>query len=78
MLVKLTAHDFCRRVGDRVSYEDMANPTRYGEIIRINRQSPWPLSYSVRWDDDGSVIASDLRQVGWRRETTGDLGGAVT
>lgn len=61
-------------VGDRVSYEDMANPLRVGTVTEIN-VSVWGTDYRVEWDaefqqatafgpDAGTV--SDLRQHGWR------------
>jgi hypothetical protein len=59
------------KVGDRVSYEDAANPRRYGTIIdRV------PLfdgvEWRVRWDiPSGStprIHVSDLRGRGWQRE----------
>lgn len=52
------------QVGDRVSYEDAANPRRVGVVVAVLRG--WGVEYRVRWDDGTSTV-SDLRQAGWRR-----------
>jgi hypothetical protein len=51
-------------LGDRVEYEDMANPRRAGEVTGITR-TKWGTQYQVRWDDDRSYTWTDLRQSGW-------------
>lgn len=59
------------RVGSHVSYEDMANPRRTGEVVQIDGDQ-----YVVAWDDKSKFPAadgvdpivgttSDLRQTGW-------------
>lgn len=52
------------RIGTEVSYEDMANPLRNGEITDI-RTSDWGVQYEIRWED-GSISFSDCRQAGWK------------
>lgn len=51
---------------NRVSYEDMANPRRYGTVVEC-LESVWGVEWRVRWDD-GDETVSDLRQRGWRSE----------
>lgn len=54
------------KVGNRVSYEDMANPRRCGRITeRIH--SRWGTEWRVVWDD-GTETVSDLKQAGWRSD----------
>lgn len=51
------------KVGDRVSYDDMANPRRVGTVIaQVGNE------WRVLWDDEAgtrSHTVSDLRQHGW-------------
>lgn len=58
------------RVGDRVSYEDMANPRRVGAVVSLRPVvilgRTIGTDYEVRWDGGGETI-SDLRQHGWKR-----------
>ena len=54
-------------VGDRVSYEDMANPRLVGTVVGIV-VSRWGTEFQVEFDD-GSKTTSDLRQYGWRVES---------
>lgn len=63
--------DFPPSIGDRVSYEDMANPRREGTIVQT-MNTPFGVQYLVEWDDrvTESLVAqvwSDLRQHGWKR-----------
>ena len=64
------------RVGDRVSYEDAANPKRTGTVTKDHGGH-----YTVVWDESDqwpvdpydpearyTECVSDLRQPGWRRE----------
>lgn len=62
-------------VGDRVSYEDVANPRRTGTVVEIVERGgetpsglplPEGVEYRVRFDDRSETV-SDLRQVGWKR-----------
>jgi hypothetical protein len=53
------------RIGERVSYEDMANPLARGTIADID-VSQWGVQYVIAWDS-GRISTSDLRQHGWRR-----------
>lgn len=48
------------RVGQRVSYEDMANPRREGVVTEALRDG----EYAISWDD-GTETISDCRQHGW-------------
>jgi hypothetical protein len=50
----------------RVSYEDMANPRRYGVVVEHRAGE-----FRVVWDGDEGETWSDLRQAGWRRENRG-------
>lgn len=50
--------------GDRVAYEDMANPRREG-IINAMLTTRWGTEFEVCWDDGGGAV-SDLRQNGWK------------
>jgi hypothetical protein len=54
-------------VGDRVSYEDMANPRRRGMIVATGDAFG---QYTIAWDDD-TTSTSDCRQAGWRLEQSG-------
>lgn len=60
-----------RKVGARVSYEDVANPRKIGTVVET-LPSAWGTQYGVHWDDaaDGVLDYSDLRQAGWRLEPT--------
>jgi hypothetical protein len=49
--------------GQRVAYEDMANPRREG-VIGTVLTDRWGTQYHVIWDD-GEDTTSDLRQHGW-------------
>jgi hypothetical protein len=51
----------------RVSYEDMANPRRYGVVVEHRAGE-----FRIVWDGDDGETWSDLRQAGWRRETSND------
>jgi hypothetical protein len=62
-------------IGDRVSYEDMANPRRTGTVVEIVERGgetpsglplPTGTDYRVRFDDRDETV-SDLRQAGWKR-----------
>ena len=70
------------QVGDRVSYEDMANPRRVGIVAEVI-DSKWGRQYVVAWEPEyqfpfqGSPsfpgagervtgTTSDLRQAGWK------------
>lgn len=62
------------RVGDRVSYEDMANPLRVGTVVEVI-DNEYGRQYRVAWDEadtatfeDVPVVGtvSDLRQYGWK------------
>lgn len=50
-------------VGNRVAYEDMANPRKVGRVTKIDA-SEWGNQYHVEFDD-GTGTVSDLRQYGW-------------
>ena len=49
--------------GTRVSYEDMANPYREGEVVKVIA-SEWITEYLVSWYGGGETF-TDLRQHGW-------------
>ena len=53
--------------GDRVSYEDMANPRKEGTIVgtKLGTRFSSP-QFQIRWDD-GSEDWSDLLQHGWEK-----------
>jgi hypothetical protein len=53
-------------VKTRVSYEDTANPRRYGTVTA--GLNPGGRNYEITWDD-GTIDYSDLRQSGWRFES---------
>lgn len=53
-------------IGDRVSYEDVANPRRYGHITG-GLGTTYGYERRVTWDDGGETW-TDLRQGGWRHE----------
>jgi hypothetical protein len=70
------------KVGDRVSYEDMANPRRVGTVVEEVRGPeetpsglplPEMVQYRVVWDHErgsdepSEETTSDLRQAGWKR-----------
>lgn len=58
-------------VGDRVSYEDMANPHKSGHVVGTVSGGKWgPDQFRVKWDD-GTETVSDLRQHGWKHEPSG-------
>lgn len=50
--------------GQRVAYEDMANPLREGSIVCV-QSSPWGIQYGVQFDN-GDFTMSDMRQRGWK------------
>jgi hypothetical protein len=54
-------------VGDRVCYEDMANPRCEGVIADIHKQH-WGTQYIVAWCGyrAGEISYSDCRQSGWK------------
>lgn len=60
------------KLGDRVSYTDMANPRRDGIIIEVF-PTTWGTQYAVQWDEPYSdpgepcIEYSDCRQHGWSR-----------
>lgn len=57
------------REGDRVSYEDIANPRRVGTIVGQVEGGPSGTSYEIEFDDQAYPHHfSDCRQAGWRRE----------
>lgn len=57
--------DLCHsELGDRVSYEDAANPRRVGIVIEVIEDGP--RQFRV-WFEGGSRTVSDLRQHGWKR-----------
>ena len=51
------------KIGTEVSYEDMANPLRNGQVSDIVT-SQQGTQYEIIWED-GTVDYSDLRQRGW-------------
>jgi hypothetical protein len=53
------------KVGERVYYEDMANPRRDGSVTHIE-QTRWGIEYTVAMND-GEYVHSDMRQAGWKR-----------
>ena len=55
--------------GSRVSYEDMANPRRYGTVVGVD-YTTWGRQLAIRWDD-GDHTTTDGRQAGWRLEPAG-------
>jgi hypothetical protein len=61
-----TPVDYLARIGSHVSYEDMANPRRYGVVCDI-RSDQWGTWFDVAWRD-GHISTTDLRQRGWRLE----------
>lgn len=70
-----TAH-----VGMRVSYEDMANPRKAGEVVDVVR-SAWGVQYAIRWDAHPAPAPldySDCRQSGWRIEPADTSREAIT
>jgi hypothetical protein len=53
------------KVGERVYYEDMANPRQDGVVVEL-KTTVWGTQYAVQFDD-GEITYSDLRQHGWKR-----------
>jgi hypothetical protein len=54
------------KLGDRVSYEDRANPKRAGMVADI-MVSQWGTQFVIAWQDaEGGLSVSDLRQYGWK------------
>lgn len=54
-------------VGERVAYEDMANPRREGVVIDwldLDLRFGGSRQYQIRWDD-GTESVSDCKQYGW-------------
>jgi hypothetical protein len=63
------------KLGDRVSYEDMANPRRTGTVVETIEHGgttpsghplPSSVEFRVRFDNREETV-SDLRQAGWKR-----------
>lgn len=54
-------------VGDRVCYEDMANPRCEG-VIADTEMSRWGVQYVIAWSGHraGEISHSDCRQNGWK------------
>ena len=52
------------QIGTEVSYSDMANPLRKGQVSDIVT-STWGTQYEVAFED-GTFEYSDLRQAGWK------------
>lgn len=59
--------------GDRVSYEDMANPLRSGTIGEVV-ETEWGTAFLVVFGP-GEAAWTDLRQRGWRVSPAGDTHG---
>lgn len=49
--------------GSIVSYEDIANPVRLGELVGT-QETAWGTQYGVRFN--GRIHVTDLRQAGWK------------
>ena len=60
-------------IGDRVSYEDMANPKAVGTVT-ASHESRWGTDYTVTWDDPSRGDLADgtsrctFAQHGWNLE----------
>lgn len=52
------------QIGTEVSYEDMANPLRKGQVSDVV-SSRWGTGYEITWED-GTFDYSDLHQRGWK------------
>ncbi len=59
------------QVGQRVAYEDMANPRRVGTITDREDELGWRVVWDDKADDEcEGETWSDLRQHGWREVTS--------
>lgn len=51
------------KAGDKVSYEDQANPLKIGRVHAVDLDNPWS-PFTIEWED-GTTTNTDLRQHGW-------------
>lgn len=60
----MTTNTATKTIGTIVSYEDMGNPLRFGEITEI-RTTKYGTEFLVEWADGGSDY-STCTQRGWK------------